>query len=132
MIAARGIMAPDELGRRAEDQAAAYLNSLGWRVRGRNLSNRYGELDIVALDGDELVVVEVRCRTVGVMQPPEATVGPRKLRTLVRAGRAMVEGTGWPGPWRIDLIAITVDLRGTDPDAWRLSHIRDITAGMDV
>lgn len=120
-------LTPDELGRRAEEYAVAHLTSLGWRVTGRNVTNRCGELDIVALDGDEMVVVEVRCRSVGWVQPPEETVGPQKLRTLIRAGRTLVEGTGWPGPWRIDLIAITAGSGG-----WRLRHIRDITAGMDV
>ena len=53
-----------ELGRRAEDRAEAYIRrSPGWKVLERNLVNPYGELDIVAMDGSELVIVEVRCRT---------------------------------------------------------------------
>ena len=52
-----------ELGRHAEERAEAHIRSLGWKVLGRNLVNPYGELDIVAMDGGELVVVEVRCRT---------------------------------------------------------------------
>jgi len=52
-----------ELGRYAEDLAAKYLLSIGWRILARNIKNKYGELDIIADDSGELVIVEVRCRT---------------------------------------------------------------------
>ena len=120
-----------ELGRRAEDRAEAYIRrSPGWKVLERNLVNPYGELDIVALDGGELVIVEVRCRTLGEVQSPLDSVGPRKLRHLVNAGRAHADRMGWTGPWRIDLIAITVD-RDAAESEWRLEHVRDVTRGLD-
>ncbi|MFC2593999.1 MAG: YraN family protein [Fretibacterium sp.] len=120
-----------ELGRCAEDRAEAYIRrSPGWKVLGRNLVNPYGELDIVALDGGELVIVEVRCRTLGEVQSPLDSVGPRKLRHLVNAGRAHADRMGWTGPWRIDLIAITVD-RDAAESEWRLEHVRDVTRGLD-
>lgn len=127
-----------DLGRRAEEYAARYVGSLGWRVLGRNVTNRCGEIDIVAMDdGDhELVLVEVRCRTVGAVQSPLDSVGPKKLRALVRAGRTLVDKMGWTGFWRIDLIGITVPCGGSPAgprgaEEWRVDHIRDITAGMD-
>ena len=123
-----------ELGRRAEDRAEAYIRrSPGWKVLGRNLVNPYGELDIVALDGGELVIVEVRCRTLGEVQSSLDSVGPRKLRRLVDAGRAHADRIGWTGPWRIDLIGFTVstaDRDAAEPE-WRLEHVRDVTRGMD-
>ena len=121
------------LGRRAEDRAAEYVVSLGWRVLGRNVRNRCGEIDIVAMDDGphELVLVEVRCRTIGEVQSPLDSVGPKKLRTLVRAGRALVEKMNWTGFWRIDLIGVTAG-RGPGEPGWRLEHVRDITGGMDI
>ena len=117
------------LGRLAEEHAARYTASLGWRVLGRNIKNRYGELDIVAMDDEEqeLVVIEVRCRTLGEVQSPMDSVGPRKLRTLVKAGQAFVNKEHWMGFWRIDLIALTASSTGSE---WKLEHIRDITAGL--
>ena len=50
-------MNPQEFGRASEDWAFQYLLSLGWVVLDRNVTMRCGELDIVAMDGDELVVV---------------------------------------------------------------------------
>ena len=123
-----------ELGRRAEDRAEAYIRrSPGWKVLGRNLVNPYGELDIVAMDGGELVIVEVRCRTLGEVQSSLDSVGPRKLRHLINAGRAHADRIGWTGPWRIDLIGFTVntaDRDAAEPE-WCLEHVRDVTRGMD-
>ena len=98
-----------ELGRRAEDLAAAHVEKLGWQLLSRNFSCKLGELDIVAMDKKEkeLVVVEVRYRTYGEMQSPSDSIGPKKLRTLVNAGRVYVDGLAWTGPWRIDLVGIT-------------------------
>lgn len=110
-----------------------YQEIPGWKVLGRNLVNPYGELDIVALDGSELVIVEVRCRTLGEVQSSLDSVGPRKLRRLVDAGRAHADRIGWTGPWRIDLIGFTVstaDRDAAEPE-WRLEHVRDVTRGMD-
>ena len=119
-----------ELGRRAEELVASHVKTLGWRVLSRNFSCKLGELDIVALDekARELIVVEVRYRTCGELQSPEDSIGPKKLRTLVNAGRVYISEVGWTGPWRIDLIGVTASSR--DPEnRWRLEHVEDITGG---
>ncbi len=52
-----------EKGRLGEAFAADYLAGLGWKILERNVSFRGGELDIIAMDGGELVVAEVRTRS---------------------------------------------------------------------
>ncbi|MCH5584986.1 YraN family protein [Shimazuella sp. AN120528] len=52
-----------EVGRRGEDIAAQYLVSKGWGLIARNWSTNLGELDIVAHDGLQLIIVEVRTTT---------------------------------------------------------------------
>ena len=124
-----------ELGRFAEDIAADYLLSLNWLILGRNLRNEYGELDIAALDREsrpeELVIVEVRCRTIGMIQSPLDSIGPKKFRTLINSAREFVNSSEWQSFWRIDVIGII--LRNKDDRSnWKLEHIRDITGGMNV
>ena len=114
-----------ERGRRGEEIAAAYLAGLGWTILDRNVVFRGGELDLVALSGGELVVVEVRTRSEGWMQRGEESVGPRKLGRLVRAGRRYVETRGGTGPWRIDILAVTLH-PGRDASVERFE---DVTAG---
>ena len=115
-----------DLGAAGEDLAVRELSRLGYRVMGTNIRMRMGELDIVAEEGGEMVVVEVRTRTLGRMLPPEATVGPSKIRKLVRTGTADMDSRGWEGPWRIDIAAITL---GTDGKP-ALEVFRDITVGL--
>ena len=118
------------LGRRAEDLAADYVLRLGWTVLSRNFVCKLGELDIVALDKgeEELVVVEVRYRTFGETQSPADSIGPKKLRALVSAGRVWVEKQNWTGPWRIDLVGVTA-FPSAPEDRWQLEPIPDITGG---
>jgi len=50
------------LGRKGEDLAAAFLQRQGYGILARNYRRRYGEIDIVAEEGDTLVFVEVKTR----------------------------------------------------------------------
>ena len=124
-----------ELGHFAEDVAADYLLSLNWLILGRNIRNEYGELDIAALDKvskpEELVIIEVRCRTIGMIQSPFDSIGPKKLRTLINSAREFVNSSDWSGFWRIDVIGITLHDKN-DRSSFELEHIRDITEGMNV
>jgi putative endonuclease len=84
-------VARQRLGRHAEDEVAARLAEEGWEIVERNARTRFGEIDIVALDGEALVVVEVKAgRAAASSGPgrPVLAVGPakqRRLRTLARA-----------------------------------------------
>ena len=111
--------------------AAEYVERLGWRILARNFSCRLGELDIVAMNESEkeLIIVEVRYRTFGDMQSPADSIGPKKLRTLVNAGRVYVDNIGWIGPWRVDLVGITAHPR-KPLESWQLEHIENITDGV--
>ena len=123
-----------ELGRLAEDKAAKYILSIGWQIIARNIRNKYGELDIIALDKgkNELVIIEVRARTIGKIQSPVDSIGSRKLHSLINSSRLYIEDSlNWPGFWRIDLIGITIQEKN-HPDNWTLEHIRDITSGMNL
>lgn len=113
-----------QTGIRGEEVAASYLLELGWTLLERNVSFRGGELDIVARDGEELVVVEVRTRSPGWMQRAEDSVGPRKIKRLVRAGRLYMERCLWNGPWRIDLVAVTL-CDNVPPEIERFEDITD-------
>ena len=106
--------AKDELGRRGEELAARYLQGLGYRVLERNWRCADGEVDIVALDGRELVVVEVKTRTSVAFGDPLEAVTDRKLtRLCVLAGawrRAHPEVR--PRGSRIDLVGVVAPRRG--------------------
>ena len=76
-------------GRRGEDLAHRYLQKLGYIVVARNyrLSSGAGEADIIAWDGPELVIVEVKTRETEAFGPPERALDEEKGRALQRVAR---------------------------------------------
>jgi putative endonuclease len=122
---------PQAVGRRGEDLAAAYLEDLGYELIARNWRTRAGELDIVARDGEWLVFVEVRTRRAALagtpprFGTPEESVTPRKQLRLCAMTEAYLFELPWPGPWRIDVIALELHPGGA---VARLNHLRDAVA----
>lgn len=72
-------------GSHAEDRAAQFLEGAGLTIIGRNLRCRGGELDLVARQGDVLVIAEVRQRAGDQYGGAAASIGWMKQRRLVRA-----------------------------------------------
>lgn len=108
-----------ELGRHGEDLAVAHLLAKGYRVLERNVRSRYGEIDIVALDGDCIVFVEVRSRQLSEVQPEES-VTHAKQRRMVNLGLRYLQAHHDPGAeWRADVVAIEF---GRDGQPLRLDH----------
>ncbi len=71
-------------GREGEAEAAAYLESLGYRILRRNLRGAGAEIDIVAREGETLVFVEVKARNGRRFGSALASVDGRK-RARIRA-----------------------------------------------
>lgn len=112
------------VGRLGEDLAAEYVRDLGWEIVERNWRNRYGELDLIAVDGPQLVVVEVKTRASHVFDDPAAAVTPTKLarmRRLTRLWLAEHRGAGWQSI-RFDVLSVQLDSR--DPSAGDRARIR--------
>ena len=93
------------VGREAEDGAAEFLIQNGYTILTRRFSTPFGEIDLIALDGEVLVFVEVKLRRVAGYVPEEA-VGEAKLQHLKRAAATYLERFPQDREWRIDLIAI--------------------------
>ncbi len=73
-------------GHEGEDEACRYITDLGYRIVKRNFTyGRIGEIDIVAMDGDQLVFIEVKARTNNFSYgKPEDSVDWRKQKQLKR------------------------------------------------
>jgi putative endonuclease len=71
-----------ELGRTSEEAAAQFIRNKGLKILVQNYRCRYGEIDIVARDGECLVFVEVRSSRGSHFADPKESVGARKRRTL--------------------------------------------------
>ncbi|TJY63332.1 YraN family protein [Sinimarinibacterium sp. CAU 1509] len=74
----------------AEDAALKLLKRHGLRPLMRNFRCRGGELDLVMLDGEVLVVIEVRARTHGAWGGATESIDARKQQRIVHATQLFV------------------------------------------
>ena len=100
-------MSNSDRARRGEDAAAAYLERIGLAVVDRNWRCRSGEVDIVAIDGTALVIIEVKTRRSARAGTPDEAVSPTKQKQLVRVARHYVSDSGLDdAEVRFDVISI--------------------------
>ena len=110
------------LGQRAEDLVAGRLAATGWELVERNARTRYGELDLIGLDGDALVFVEVKAGRTGSAFGPERpilSIDPRKQRRVRRLATAWLgEHRDLPryAEIRFDAVGVTFDRSGAVAD----------------
>lgn len=79
------------IGTQAENLAADYLKTLGYRIVARNFRGAGGELDMVAYQGDVLCFVEVRARDSASCVDPLETISRQKMRRIGKAASMYIE-----------------------------------------
>jgi putative endonuclease len=110
-----------ESGRRAEAIAAAHLERHGLAIVARNFRRRFGELDLIARDGDTLVFVEVRLRTSEAFGGAAASITAAKRARLARAAELYLATLDRVPLCRFDAILLST------LDSPRIEWLRDIT-----
>src|SRR5215831_5560372 len=112
-----------QLGRRAEELAAEFLRAAGCEILQCNYSRRLGELDIVALADEVLVVAEVRTRGGNAYGGAAASVDRRKQRRITRAASQLLQQRSDLAalPVRFDVIVVN-DPNGPAPTIEWIQH----------
>jgi putative endonuclease len=108
------------LGREGEKSASHYLERKGYRILERNFRTPFGEIDIIARDGDVTVFVEVKTRTDEDFGPPFEAVHHRKREKMKRVALSYLKRFRVEVPARFDVLSSTVK-DGTTA----VEHIRD-------
>jgi putative endonuclease len=123
--------ARQRVGRRGEQAAADFLELAGWTVLARNLRTPYGEIDLLARDGETLVFVEVKARRNDAFGLPETGITARKQAHLTAAAQAyLMEHPEEQGDWRIDVIAIRfAGAEGPQSHAAEIVHFENAVVG---
>ncbi|WP_018132587.1 YraN family protein [Effusibacillus pohliae] len=112
-----------ERGRWGESVARRHLESMGWEIVAVNWRCRYGEIDIVALDGADLVFVEVRTRSSNRFGTAAESVDWRKQRKVRQVAAAFLAANSvCASRYRFDMISIRRSDGGQAPD---LLHFRN-------
>jgi putative endonuclease len=95
------------LGGRGEQRAAEHLVSLGYEIIERNYRCRYGEIDLIAKEGGDLVFVEVKSRRSNSFGFPSEAVDRRKQEKLIKtAQRYVVERSLGEVDSRFDVVEV--------------------------
>lgn len=110
------------LGPRGERAAAEFLEKLGYRILDRGRRFRFGEIDLVALDGESIVFVEVKTRRRDNRGDPSEAVDRGKQERLTRSALAYLKRRRLLGRrTRFDVVSIVWNDDAAPP---RIAHIR--------
>lgn len=94
-------------GKRGEELAVAYLGKAGYRIIERNYRCLFGEIDIVAEEGETLVFVEVKSRRSDAYGAPQLAVGHQKQKKISRVSlHYLAEHQLRHRPARFDVVAV--------------------------
>ena len=99
----------NETGKKGEEVACSYLEISGYSILHTNWRFHRYELDIVATNGKELVVVEVKTRSINYLLNPEDSVDRRKIGRIAIATDAYIRQNGITMPVRFDVLCLIKD-----------------------
>ena len=93
----------------AESRAAQYLQQQGLTIVERNYRSRYGEIDLIARDGEALVFVEVRSRRSAQFGGAAASIDAAKQRKLANTAQNYLNRLKKTPPCRFDAVLLAGD-----------------------
>ena len=121
MIIYKSMAEHNELGTWGETLAAEYLEKKGYQILERDWKSGHRDLDIIAMDGDTMVIVEVKTRRNRLFTDPEMAVDYQKITNLQQAANHYVKMKYYDGDLRFDIISIV----GTPDTTHTINHIID-------
>lgn len=111
------------LGKSGEESAKKYLINKGYKIIDTNYRSRFGEVDLIAQNGDFIVLVEVKTKEVFEQGNPEEMVNIHKQKKLKLLSREIEQK--YPDKnIRIDVIAIDASLPNP-----KINHIINAVEG---
>lgn len=110
-----------------ENCARQFLERIGYSILEANYRGQYGEVDLVAREGECLVFVEVKTRRTRAFGRPEESVTEAKRQKLVQAAWEYMQSKGLEEcQWRIDVVGIYVGRDGP-----RVRLVRNAVVGAE-
>ena len=110
-------------GKIGEEIAKKYLEKKGYKILEQNYKTKYGEIDTIARQGKELVIVEVRTKIGENFGTPEESLNKKKIRKLWLNALAYAAKSYWQGKYRVDAVCIVLK---PDLTLERLSHYQSV------
>lgn len=111
----------NDFGRHSEEMARKYLEQQGYEIIETNWRSGHKEIDIIAIDKNEIIIVEVKSRKSEYFGNPEDAVDKHKIKNLVRAASSYVISHNINLDVRFDIITLLLLPSGE----YKLTHIKD-------
>ncbi len=108
------------LGREGEGLAVSFLRKQGYRIIKKNYRTPFGEIDIIAQDGEVVVFVEVKTRSGDAFGPPFEAVDRRKREKIRNVALSYLKKIRKEPAARFDVLSIDLDGRRE-----KIEHIKD-------
>ena len=104
-----------KFGRSGEDLAAHFLMKNGYQIVCRNYRTKFGEIDIIAKNGDSIVFIEVKSRRTSTFGHPKYAITAGKQERISKAALYYLKMTGQNHiRARFDVVAIFERNQKTD------------------
>lgn len=98
-----------KFGKTAENFAAGYLSSEGYKIIDRNFRSKFGEIDLIAIKDNKLILIEVKARTSDKFGLPEEAVTPSKIWKIARTAEYYsLLNPKLPKSLRIEVVSIQI------------------------
>ena len=110
----------NDLGKQGEQKALTFLEEQGYEIVAANWQEYKFEMDIIAIDDDEIVFVEVKTRATDFFGSPEEAVTIAKQQHLIEGANYYLEQNEIDLNARFDVVAIVMNENKTI-----ISHIKD-------
>jgi putative endonuclease len=106
----------NELGKKGEDLATHFLKKKGYKILIRNYRFKKLEIDIIAQNKGELIIVEVKTRASRYLAGPEDTVSKSKQRSIITAANQYIEENEIDLETRFDIVSVILNQNETSID----------------
>ncbi|PJE58080.1 MAG: YraN family protein [Candidatus Portnoybacteria bacterium CG10_big_fil_rev_8_21_14_0_10_36_7] len=114
-----------QIGKLGEDLASQFLENQGYQIIDKNFFTRYGEIDLIAQKGNEVLFLEVKTRSSSLYGYPEQAVDAKKIKHLLEAIKLYLKIKQLKSFWRLDIIS--VELNNHQPT--NIKWFKDISGG---
>ncbi len=102
----------NDLGKKAEDLAAEFLQKKGYKILTRNFRYQKAEIDIIAEKDNLIIITEVKARSTDAFMLPQEAVNKRKISLIVSAANHYLEEFNKNQEARFDIISVLPDEKG--------------------
>lgn len=102
----------NDLGKQGEKIALKFLLSLGYDILETNWRHLNAEIDMICMDGHEMVFVEIKTRSSSKWGYPEEAVKVKKQKIILDAAAVYITNRGFEGELRFDILSILMSKTG--------------------